>query len=110
MRVFVRYRSLHAVPPKPGLQQRGRGQPARPPATPAPAAPCAHPRVPIPPGPLSLCPRVLSREVLASPAVSGQIKDTKAARETQALADFMAMLGQVGGLGAGGLGGRGVAW
>jgi hypothetical protein len=32
------------------------------------------------------------REVLASGALAGQIKDTKAARETQALADFMAML------------------
>ncbi|KAL4422403.1 hypothetical protein ABPG75_008600 [Micractinium tetrahymenae] len=34
------------------------------------------------------------KEVLASSAVSGQIKDTKAAKEVQALADFLAMLAQ----------------
>lgn len=33
------------------------------------------------------------KEVLASPAVASQIKDTKAALEVAALADFMAMLG-----------------
>ena len=37
------------------------------------------------------------REVLAGTVVAGQIKDTKAAKEVQALQDFMAMLGQVGG-------------
>ncbi len=35
------------------------------------------------------------REVLAGTVVAGQIKDTKAAREVQALQDFMTMLGQV---------------
>lgn len=33
------------------------------------------------------------KEVLASPAVANQIKDTKAAQEVAALSDFMAMLG-----------------
>lgn len=42
-----------------------------------------------------VCPCVC-REVLAGTVVAGQIKDTKAAREVQALQDFMAMLGQVG--------------
>lgn len=35
------------------------------------------------------------REVLAGGVVAGQIKDTKAAKEVQALQDFMTMLGQV---------------
>lgn len=34
------------------------------------------------------------KEVLAGGVVAGQIKDTKAAKEVQALADFMTMLGQ----------------